>query len=123
MTIQNINPATPGIIMLPLVIGGQRIATAAAVARFKLPFPATLLAVQASARASGGTTPTLDIDVQEAGTTLLSAAMSITAGAVTQGVIADKNLADEAEMTVDLAITGSSPTWDDIFLLLVLKIL
>ena len=70
---------------------------------------------------SGGTSPTLTVDVQEAGATILSAPISITAGTVSDGTISDSNLADESLITINLAIGGTSPTWNDITVLLVLK--
>ena len=65
-------------------------------------------------RASGGTTPTLTIDVMETGVSVLSAPISVTAGTVSEGTITDTELADESVITINTAITGTSPTWDDI---------
>lgn len=106
--------AIPGVFTLPLVLSGQRVATTAAVVRFKLPFAVKLLGVSASARASGGTTPTLTVDVQDDGVTVLSAPVAVTAGAVAEGSITAPNIADESVITVDLAIGGTNPTWDDV---------
>ncbi|MDY7033989.1 MAG: hypothetical protein SVY10_19010 [Thermodesulfobacteriota bacterium] len=121
MTIENITPASPGYSILPIHISGQYTASVADVVKFKLPWAHRAIGVSATARASGGTSPTLSIDVKEAGTTILSSAMSITAGSITDGVISDANLADEAEISIDLTIGGTSPTWDDITVHLVLK--
>lgn len=104
--------------VFPLHISGQYTATTAAVARFNIPFPCDMLGVGASARASGGTSPTLTVDVKEAGTTILSAPITVTAGSYSEGTITDSAIADEAAITVDLAITGTSPTWNDIVVLL-----
>lgn len=104
--------------VFPLHISGQYTATTASVARFALPFPCDALGVGASARASGGTAPTLTVDVLEAGTTILSAPISVTAGAFSEGTITDTALADEAAITVTLTIGGTSPTWNDITVLL-----
>jgi len=87
-----------------------------------MPFAATLVEVSATARASGGTSPTLAIDVKENGTSVLSAAMDITAGVVTVGTIADAEVADDAKITIDATIGGTSPTWDDITVLLTFKV-
>ncbi|MFZ5530299.1 MAG: hypothetical protein ACOY4U_04515 [Pseudomonadota bacterium] len=106
--------------IVPFHISGQYTATTAGVVKFALPFPAQLVGVSATARASGGTSPTLTVDVKEAGTTVLSAPISITAGTVAEGTITDTALADEAAITVDLTIGGTSPTWNDITILLVL---
>ena len=109
-----------GVALVPVALefSGQRTATQTAVARFQLPFKARLVGASASARATGGTSPTLDVDVRDDGVSMLSAAMSITAGAVTEGAIANPEIADESEITVDFTITGSSPTWDDMTLFL-----
>lgn len=108
------------VVVVPLHISGQYTATTVAVARFTLPFPATLVGVSASARASGGTSPTLTVDVMEGGVTTLSAPIAVTAGAVAEGTITDAALADESAITVNLAITGTSPTWNDIVVLVTL---
>ncbi|MEX2372411.1 MAG: hypothetical protein WD800_01285, partial [Dehalococcoidia bacterium] len=67
-----------------------------------------------------GTTPTLTVDVLEGGVTVLSAPIAVTAGTVAEGTITDANLADESTITVNLVITGTSPTWNDITVLLTL---
>lgn len=117
----NPSPASPGYMVLPISMNKQYTTTTVAVFRAKLPFPATVLNVYATARASGGTTPTLTVDVLEAGATILSAPISITAGTVSEGTLTDTTIADEAVVTVNLAITGTTPTWDDISVVLVLK--
>lgn len=106
--------------VIPIVINGQRTATTADVAQFKLPFPAKLIGVSATARASGGTSPTLTVDVQDDGASVLSSAISVTAGTVSEGTVSAGSIADESEITVDLTIGGTSPTWDDITVLLTL---
>ena len=115
----NLNLNVP-VVLLPVEISGQRSASVAAVARYKLPFKARLLGVSASARASGGTTPTLTVDVQAGGASVLSAPVAVTAGAVAEGVVETPAVADEAVITIDLAIGGTTPTWDDISVLLTL---
>ena len=110
--------AIPGVLVIPVQLSGQVTTTTAAVVRFQIPFAANVIGVSASARASGGTTPTLTVDVQDDGTTILSAPVSVTAGAVAEAAIATASVADESEITIDLAITGSSPTWDDITVLI-----
>lgn len=104
--------------VFPLHISGQYTATTANVARFALPFACDVLGVGASARASGGTTPTLTVDVLEAGATILSAPIAVTAGSYTEGTVTDAALADEALITVTLTIGGTSPTWNDITVLI-----
>lgn len=114
----NYSTAVPGVVVIPIFISGQRTATTASVVRFAIPFKARLVGVGASARASGGTTPTLTVDVKVAGTTVLSAPFAVTAAAYSEGTITTAAIADEAAVTIDLAITGTTPTWDDITVLL-----
>lgn len=105
------------IIPLPVFISGQRTATVAGVASFKIPAKMKLIGVSATARASGGTIPTLTVDVKAGGASVLSAPFAVTAGAVSEGVIATSGIADETVVSIDLAITGTTPTWDDISVL------
>ena len=81
--------------------------------RFRMPYAGTLTAV----RASVNTAPTgaaLVVDINEAGTTLLSTKLSIDATetssttAATPAVISDSALADNAEISVDIDQIGSS---------------
>jgi hypothetical protein len=79
-----------------------------------------LIGVSATARASGGTTPTLTVDVLAASTSLLSAPLSVTAGAVSEATISTATIADETVVNINLTIGGTNPTWDDISVLLTL---
>jgi hypothetical protein len=115
----NFPPGSTCPMVLPFHISGQYTASATGVVRFKMPFPATLVTVMASARASGGTSPTLTVDVKKGGTTMLSSPVSVTAGSVSEATIADSSIADEAVITVDLTIGGTSPTWNDITIAMV----
>jgi len=110
--------ATPGVQVIPIQISGQVTADTAGVARLKLPFAAKLLGVSAAARASGGTTPTLTVDLKAGASSLLSAPIAVTAGQVAEGAVATPAIADETVLTVDLVITGTNPTWNDITVLL-----
>lgn len=123
LTAPMVEAATPNyqignVEVLSFQLSGQYTTTTASVVKFALPFPAKLVGVTATARASGGTTPTLTVDVKNGGTSALSAPVSITAGTVAEATIVNSTLADESVMTVDLAIGGTSPTWNDITLLL-----
>lgn len=119
-TTPNVAVGAGDVVVIPLHISGQYTATTAGVAKFTLPFEANVLGVSATARASGGTSPTLTIDVKEGGTTILSAPVSITAGTVAEGTVTDALLADESTMTVDFTIGGTSPTWNDMTVLVTL---
>lgn len=101
-----------------ITINGQRTASVTGVASIKVPAKMKLIGVSATARASGGTTPTLTVDVLAASTSLLSAPFAVTAGAVSEGTIATATIADETVVNINLAITGTTPTWDDISILL-----
>lgn len=110
----NFSTAISGVVVLPFHISGQYTANTTAVIRFAMPFDARVVSVQASARASGGTTPTLTVDVLAGGVSILSAPVAVTAGSNAFATIATAAVADEAAMTVNLAIGGTSPTWNDI---------
>ncbi len=121
----SVQAATPNVavggaqvVVIPLHLSKQYTASATAEARFAMPFACQMLGVGASARASGGTTPTLTVDVKEGGTTILSAPISVTAGSYTEGTITDADIADEGAITVDLTIGGTSPTWDGVTVLM-----
>ncbi len=118
----NPSPASPGYMVLPLQISKQWTTSTTAVVKFKAPFPCVLINVYATARASGGTTPTLTVDLKEGATSKLSTPINITAGTVSEGTLtATTRIADESVLSVDLAIGGTTPTWDDITVLVVLK--
>lgn len=112
----NYSQAVAGVEVIPIQLSGQYTANVTAVTRFALPFPARVVGVSASARASGGTSPTLTVDLLDDGTSILSSPVSVTAGSVAEATISTAAVADESVMTVNLAIGGSSPTWDDITL-------
>lgn len=110
--------STPGVQVIALQFSKQFTATTAAAAKFTMPFGVRVLGVSATARASGGTSPTLTVDVLAGGTTILSAPIAITAGTVSEGTVSTAAVADEAAVTVDFTIGGTSPTWDDITVLI-----
>lgn len=114
----NYSPAISGVTVIPFHVSGQYTANTTAVVRFAMPFACRLIGVGASARASGGTTPTLAVDVKEGGTSVLSSAISVTAGSYTEGTISDTAIADEGAITVDFTIGGTSPTWNDMTIVL-----
>lgn len=111
---QNYGIAIPGLVVIPFHISGQYTATTANVVKFAMPFKCRLIGVGATARASGGTSPTLTVDLKDDTVSALSSAISITAGTYSEGTIANASIGDESVMTVDLTIGGTSPTWNDI---------
>lgn len=117
----NYSEVINGIQVVPIALPGQYTATAATV-KFRLPFKAEVLGVSATARASGGTGPILEVDLTEDGTSILSSPMNITAGAITEGTVSDKSLADESSVGIQLNIRGvDSPTWNDITTLMTIR--
>lgn len=108
------------VVLVPFHVSGQYTASTTAVVKLTLPFKAKLIGVSATARASGGTSPTLTVDLLQGGTTVLSAPIAITAGTVAEGTVTTATLTDESTITVNLAITGTSPTWNDITILVTL---
>jgi hypothetical protein len=114
----NYAPQIAGVMVIPFHVSGQYTATTTGVVRFQLPFRARVLSVQANARASGGTSPTLTVDVLNNATSILTAPVAITAGTVAFAAIATPILPDEATVNVNFAIGGTSPTWNDITVML-----
>lgn len=114
----NYPPSVP-VYVVPFHISGQYTATATGIVKFNFPFKAQVVSVQANARASGGTSPTLTVDVMTAGVSLLSTPVAITAGTVAEATLATATtIADEDAVTVNFAIGGTSPTWNDITVVL-----
>jgi hypothetical protein len=80
-----------------------------------MPYAATLLAVRATVN-TAPTGSTLIVDINEAGTSLLSTKLSIDASETTSttaavpAVISDSALADDAEITIDIDQVGSTVT-------------
>ena len=80
---------------------------------FRMPYAGTLLAVRSSVN-TAPTGSTLIVDINEAGTSLLSTKLSIDASektsttAATAAVISDSALADDAEITIDIDQVGST---------------
>lgn len=94
------------------------------IARIKCPFPAAVVGVTASAETAdyASTDETYKIDVLEAGTTILSAPINmLAADTVYAGTVTDSRIADEAVVTVTLDVAGTTPSVEDVTVLLVLK--
>ena len=90
--------------------------TGTAKVSFRMPYAFTLTAGAGGVRASCNQAPTgaiLTMDINEAGSTILSTKLTIAIGSTTSvggtdPVISDVNLADNALMTVDIDQIGSS---------------
>jgi hypothetical protein len=80
---------------------------------FRMPYAGTLLAVRASVN-TAPTGSTIEVDINEAGSTILSTKLSIDASektsttAAVPAVISDSALADDAEITIDIDQVGST---------------
>ena len=104
---------------------GQYTSTVDPISTFQMPFSATLVEVSASARSIDTTDgdETYTVDLEEAGTTVLSSAISITASNTpVVGTISDALIADNAKMEVVLTLGGTTPALDDLTVLLTFKI-
>jgi hypothetical protein len=107
--------AVPGVVAFTFQYDGQFTTTTAGVTRFAMPFKARAISAQASCNTISGTaTPTNSVDINDDGTTILSADMAVdTADTVVFGTIASASIADESVITIDFTITGTTPTFDD----------
>ena len=110
---------------IPICKTGQYSATVDPVATFQMPFAATLVEVSACARDIDTTdgNETYTVDLEEAGTSVLSSAISLTAdNTPVVGTVSDSSIADNAKMEVVLTLGGTSPTLDDLTVLLTFKV-
>ena len=104
---------------------GQYSSTLDPVATFQMPFAATLVEVSASARdLDVAGTNAYTVDLEEAGTTVLSSAIALTAdNTPVVGTINDASIADNAKMEIVLTLSGdTTPTLDDLTVLLTFKV-
>ncbi len=100
---------------IPIACSDETTALTTGVAKvtFRMPQAFTLTAVRASVT-TAPTGSTLIVDINEAGTTILSTKLSIDASektsttAASAAVISDTALADDAEMTIDIDQVGST---------------
>lgn len=117
------NPAqgAPGYYVLTFHFDSQLTATVADKAQWKQPWPSTLVKVKCSGRAFGGSaSPTYTWTLQEGAGTAATCAPTVAATEV-EGTITDSDTADEASMTLDYASAGTSPTADDMTVILIFK--
>lgn len=121
MAIKNFGEHVPGLYMVPIFLG---VVTASATKKvaIKMPWKHELLGFRTFCRSSSGTSPTLTADLLEAGTTMLTAPAAVVADTYTDAALADTEIADEANLTIDLTIGGTStPTFNDVVLTLCLR--
>jgi len=119
---KNPSPASVGYQVVVVPIMGVYSSTSITPVTFKAPWPFQVVSASATARASTGTNPTLTLDVKTGATSVFSAPVAVTAGAIADAVLtAAPKLADESTVSVILAAGGTTPKWRDITLSLVLK--
>ena len=107
--VSNPSPASPGYIMMVIPIASTINSTndGTALYRFKMPWPATLIGASAIVKTTGSGN-TVSIDVTEAGTTVLSGAITANEITVTEGTISDSAIADEAVIGINATVTTST---------------
>lgn len=110
--------------MMVITKDGQYTSSVANLTTFQMPFKATVIEVSVCARDIDTTDgdETYQVDIKEGGTTILNSTMNITAdNTVVVGTLDDTSLADDAKITVDLTLGGTSPALDDLTILITLK--
>jgi len=121
----NPSPGSPGYMVIPVTFSRTISAVSAPVmARIKLPFPAAVVSVTAACETAdyASTDEAYTVDVQEAGTSILSSAIDLAAAdTVYAGTVSDETLADEAVVTLVLDVSGTTPSVTDVTTTLVLK--
>ena len=104
---------------------GQYTATVNPLAAFQMPFGATLVEVSAHCRDldTGDADETYTIDLEDDGTSVLSSAISLTADdTAVVGTISSATVADNSKMEVVLTLGGTTPTIDDITVMITWKV-
>lgn len=88
---------------------------------FKSPYPVELVQIKCAGRAfAGSSTPTYTWTVKVATVSVATCAPK-TASTEVEGTITTSTIADEASITIDYTSTGSTPTADDMDLMLIFK--
>lgn len=104
---------TPEVLIIPVSDETTDLTTGTAKITFRMPYAFHLTAVRASVN-TAPTGSTLIVDINEGGTTILSTKLSIDASektsvtAASAAVISDADLADDAEITIDIDQIGST---------------
>jgi hypothetical protein len=111
--IDHVHQRDTDVIVIPVGDESTALTTGANKVRFRMPFAATLLAIRGCVN-TAPTGSTLIVDVNEAGTSVLSTKLSIDASetssttAASAAAITDSNLADDAEISIDIDQIGST---------------
>jgi hypothetical protein len=118
---ENPSSGSAGYYVMTYHFDSQLTSTVADKAQWNMPWKSKLVAIKCSGRAFGGSaSPTYTWTLQEAGGTAATCAPT-TAATEVEGTITDSAIADEASMTLDYASTGTSPTADDMTVILIFK--
>lgn len=121
-TTANPSPASTGYtpLVIPIMGSYSGATTKTGVIKFKAPNGYRVVAANATARSSSGTSPTLKLRGKSGAYVNYSG--SLTAGTVTDLSITSYVITDEVNHQIDLIVGGTStPTWKDITLMLLLK--
>lgn len=121
MAVANYGEHVTGLLFVPIFLGTIT-ADATKKIGIKLPWKCDLLGVSTFCASSSGTSPTLTVDVHEAGVSVLSVPVAVVADTYTEATITDSALADEAALTMNLDIGGSAtPTFVDVTVTMALR--
>lgn len=122
VTLANLNKAAVESLVIALGDETTAITTGTAKVTFRMPYAFKLTAVRASlTTVSSSGTPTVDIN--EGGVSILSTKLTIDASektsttAATPAVISDPNLADDAEITLDIDVAGTGAAGLKVYLI------
>ena len=108
-----------------LTSDGQYTSGVTSLRTFQMPFAATWFEVSACARVidTADGTEVYTVDVLEAGVSVLSSVINLVASDTpVVGVISDSSVADNAKVTVDLSMGGTSAALDDLTVFLTFKV-
>lgn len=103
-------------VTLELVGSGSLPASQTGAASFRMPYGALLTEVRAGLNSGSNATSAISIDINEAGTSVLSTPLTIDAGesssttAATAAVISDPDIADDALITIDIDSADTGDT-------------
>ncbi|MBE0596847.1 MAG: hypothetical protein IH614_06245 [Desulfuromonadales bacterium] len=121
----NFSEAIPGIQVVAITMNRAVTAVSAPViARMQFPFKAEVLGVSASCETAdyASTDETYKIDVKEGANSIFSTPINmLAADTVYEGAIADRSIADEAVVTVVLDVAGTTPSVEDVTVLLTVR--
>lgn len=119
MPTPNLPPDGGAVVPFTFLVAGQRAATVNGIIRFLMPFRGRFVGASYGARAIGGTSPVVTVDVLDDGVSLQASARALTAGAAVEPTLAANTVVeDESVMTVNLALSGTSPNVDDVTIVL-----